>query len=338
MNQVKRIIWLDMAKGYGMILVIAAHVGVGAVGTWIYSFHIPLFFFLSGYVFNEKSNFMLFIKSKCRSMLVPYVCLGLSLFIFDTFERYYTSGALNYSDCVSILFSYIVQRRMSTLWFLACLTCLNFAFYFIKKVLKTNGKMLILAFATTCIGTLYYKAGGNALPWNIDVCLMAYPFFLMGYLYREKSECIDKYLDDKKYSIYIFFILVIINIVSCLFSLGISGRRTDMYDSSYGCVPFALISALSGIACVIIISKKTNIKLVRYVGKNSLLYFAWHQTIMMPLSATILSLFRFSINDASNSVLIGLYKMLQFILIMLLLTVSNYCIVRTKLRFILGKR
>lgn len=40
-----RIEWLDMAKGYGIILVIFAHFGVPLWGTWIYSFHMPLFSF-----------------------------------------------------------------------------------------------------------------------------------------------------------------------------------------------------------------------------------------------------------------------------------------------------
>ena len=57
MNQrlsAKRISWIDMAKGYGTILVIFAHIHYGGLRTWIYTFHMPLFFFLSGYVFKES--------------------------------------------------------------------------------------------------------------------------------------------------------------------------------------------------------------------------------------------------------------------------------------------
>lgn len=44
-----RIDWIDMAKGIGIVFVIVAHLGkFGNLQTWIYSFHMPLFFFLFG--------------------------------------------------------------------------------------------------------------------------------------------------------------------------------------------------------------------------------------------------------------------------------------------------
>ena len=41
----KRIGWIDIAKGYGILLVILGHLNVGLLGKWIYTFHMPLFFF-----------------------------------------------------------------------------------------------------------------------------------------------------------------------------------------------------------------------------------------------------------------------------------------------------
>lgn len=43
-TQTTRIGWVDIAKGYGILFVIFAHLGVGYIGTWIYTFHMPLFF------------------------------------------------------------------------------------------------------------------------------------------------------------------------------------------------------------------------------------------------------------------------------------------------------
>ena len=36
-----RIDWVDMAKGYGIIFAILAHLGVGIADIWIYTFHMP---------------------------------------------------------------------------------------------------------------------------------------------------------------------------------------------------------------------------------------------------------------------------------------------------------
>ena len=73
-EQKKRITWIDMAKGYGIILVILGHLKFDMFRDWIFTFHMPLFFFLSGYVFSTKYDFVTFLKRKCRSMILPYLC------------------------------------------------------------------------------------------------------------------------------------------------------------------------------------------------------------------------------------------------------------------------
>lgn len=53
MDNTKRIDWIDVAKGVGIFLMVMGHTSMpDAVNRWIYSFHMPLFFLLSGLVFN----------------------------------------------------------------------------------------------------------------------------------------------------------------------------------------------------------------------------------------------------------------------------------------------
>ena len=58
----KRLEWIDLAKGIGIILMVIGHMPSipSAVHNWIFSFHMPLFFFLSGYMFKKKK-----VKGKC---------------------------------------------------------------------------------------------------------------------------------------------------------------------------------------------------------------------------------------------------------------------------------
>lgn len=74
-----RIKWLDIAKGMGIVSVFWGHTlfkdEIWRI--WIYSFHMPLFFFLSGITYNEikydKIKKLLIAKSK--SILIPYIVL-----------------------------------------------------------------------------------------------------------------------------------------------------------------------------------------------------------------------------------------------------------------------
>ena len=47
--------YLDVAKGMALFLVVLGHLvrARGTVFTWIFSFHMMLFFFISGYVFDS---------------------------------------------------------------------------------------------------------------------------------------------------------------------------------------------------------------------------------------------------------------------------------------------
>ena len=51
----RRILWLDQLKAVGFFLVILGHMDIpGALNGWIYSFHMPLFFLVSGFTLNLK--------------------------------------------------------------------------------------------------------------------------------------------------------------------------------------------------------------------------------------------------------------------------------------------
>ena len=54
MGTQRRIAWADMAKGYGILAIMVSHVFTGhPVSQWLFTFHVPLFFFLSGFLFRE---------------------------------------------------------------------------------------------------------------------------------------------------------------------------------------------------------------------------------------------------------------------------------------------
>lgn len=54
----ERINWIDWAKAISILLVVMGHsnYSCGAVGNLIFLFHMPFFFFLSGYLFNANKS------------------------------------------------------------------------------------------------------------------------------------------------------------------------------------------------------------------------------------------------------------------------------------------
>lgn len=67
---------IDAVKGIAIILVVMGHICTGIPGLvkWIYSFHMPLFFLISGYLQEgkERRQFVPFLKKKACDLLYPY--------------------------------------------------------------------------------------------------------------------------------------------------------------------------------------------------------------------------------------------------------------------------
>ena len=75
-----------MLKGIGIILVVIGHVNTkGFLVQWLYTFHMPLFFALSGYIlykFGKNIPLRKFLLKRTKSILWPFILFRLLLFIY----------------------------------------------------------------------------------------------------------------------------------------------------------------------------------------------------------------------------------------------------------------
>lgn len=91
-----RNITIDIAKGICIILVVIGHyVPENAPGwyidliTCIYTFHMPLFLFASGYIYaltKRKESYISFIKRKCKRLMLPYIVTSIIIISFKLFS------------------------------------------------------------------------------------------------------------------------------------------------------------------------------------------------------------------------------------------------------------
>lgn len=333
----KRIDWIDMAKGYGMIAVIISHICLGPLNLWLYTFHMPLFFFLSGYVFDNKNKFSDFIKKKARSLLVPYFSLGIPMVIFTIlYKIYYNSFSIEQS--VELVKAFIIQKRQWTLWYIACLFFLNIIFYCITKLIKRRSIIGLIAVIFAVLGLCYYKSGGEALPWNIDVCFTALPFFFVGYVIKLNFDKLKVVFSKKCISVLIFLLFGIVNVIFGFLNIKITGKGLEMFYNEYANPVFTYISAFAGIFAVVIFSDFVTLKPIKFIGENSLVYYAWHQTIMIPITEIGFGLLGFEYPTDISQPYYWSYKLVQLAVIVIVLTIPTLIIEKTNLRVLLGKR
>ena len=138
MTATKRLDHLDMAKGIGIFFVALGHMEDIATGTrvWISSFHMPLFFIISGILMAVKDDpskeLGESVRKRFRGTIIPYLWFSLSYFLIDI-------GNLNIVHNID-LHTFIedtidsaIFYGMSVLWFLPAIFLASAGFLFLKK-------------------------------------------------------------------------------------------------------------------------------------------------------------------------------------------------------------
>ena len=67
-----RLTYIDIAKGFAMLCIIAGHFGIVTANRFVYTFHVPLFFLISGYFLSTRLDLKTFVEKKVRQLIVPY--------------------------------------------------------------------------------------------------------------------------------------------------------------------------------------------------------------------------------------------------------------------------
>ena len=86
MENRQRILWIDVAKGICMISVIAGHLGVEAINNIVFSYHLTVFFLLSGYMLKNDLNHES-LNRKFRKTMTPYFITCAAVMAMDVFNQ-----------------------------------------------------------------------------------------------------------------------------------------------------------------------------------------------------------------------------------------------------------
>lgn len=173
----KRIGYIDIAKGIGIILVVIGHIvsGNGLPQLYISSFHMPLFFLLAGLCFNPSryATFWDYLTRKSKTLLLPMLCftiinLALSSLILPD---YYSLEKLT------------SLRLPNAMWFIPVLFLTEITSYAILRL--TAQKTLLVTIPLTLSLTLTFILNGINSPLNILCMPFASVFYLTGFALRK---------------------------------------------------------------------------------------------------------------------------------------------------------
>lgn len=285
-----RIEWIDTAKGVGMILVIAGHTFSLRYSSILYSFHMPLFFFLSAMVYNhvKYSEFNTLFLKKSSQLLRPWlVCYVISLAVSLSIPVWRDALSLK-QMLIEFYTTNSNNINNSSIWYFICLFVAFLLFYIAIKLLnKLNNKLVFIILVVFGVASLWIKTAllhvspylhlyENRLPFKLDSALIAVIFMYVGFRFKEE---IFKTVTDASYvkfaiACVIFICGFVINRWSNINSLDFGNIKLLYY-------PIAFI----GIYCVLSFcyllhsnNTKTGVLLRQFFtfyGVNSLIIFGF---------------------------------------------------------------
>lgn len=286
-----RLGFIDIARAFAIIFIVIGHTLVHSsncsiIFKLLYSFHVVLFFIISGYTFkieNNESKFK-FIKKKFIRIMVPYfIWATLFLIPYMLFGQNVGSNLGTNSSfdllnqIVNVLYgngNLSALKQNSSLWFLPALFSMNIFYYFVVKFIdkyKINkGLMLVILFAIGFISSSFLSV---ILPWGVNTVLNVGVFFYIGYLFKE-LELLNR---NKIFKLRYMVIALIIGLVSSLVNISIS-----CIDYSYGNYFLCFLSGLCLSLVIVYISYKIDKnKIFEYIGKNTMGILIFHKLIVL---------------------------------------------------------
>lgn len=299
----KRLDFLDIAKGFGIILVLYSHsCGFPIFGYSVVAFYMPLFFFVSGYVYKQGRTPIENIKRKLKQLLIPYLGFTMLLYLENVILGYlkheltkemlilpllgalYSRGAL-WADMTGDNI-YFFTLNNGPMWFITAMAVASVIFYLlVDKFLQNKKNMIAISLVLVAI-TIVFSYSPILFPWSIDTAFACALFMLFG----SKLSAMDYYSDENKQNFPIWLVSLAM-LVFCVVTQ--SANAINLSIRNYGYhgilgVMWFLSAASAGVILFLWICKYVErfrwTKVVIAIGKHTYTIMALHLLLLKYLN------------------------------------------------------
>jgi len=202
---------MDIAKGLGIIAVVAGHSGGPIPLTnFLYLFHLPLFFFISGFFWKDSylDNISLLVKRKVKELYLPFVKLQILFLLLNNFLfsiYIYSSNGLWTSPQYAqlpltlettiqrltgiLLFNGASDQLLGASWFLVVLFFMVFLFAIISSYFRKRPEYYrFAAVLMVCLSGFYLIQNKLYLERGLQTGMVALGLFYLGFLYKQYGQ------------------------------------------------------------------------------------------------------------------------------------------------------
>ena len=345
MNNNDRFNYIDAAKAFGMMAVMWGHIHFNDISTYfVYAFHIPLFFFLSGMVFvpEKYGGFKSFVVRKVKSLLVPYVIYSVITWVI--WVAYVSLTRQQVDSIWAPLLETVLARgsegyliHNAPLWFVPCLFVVELIYYWISKLPDWFNLMVDVILAVVGYSLVTYSKfyDFTTLPWSIDVAMMAMLFYATGHLVVKRfgHAKIESSINDRPWLFASFALLLFVGVYYLASyngypSMGHAQLNDPLlfYSGAY------MGTSAIIVMCVLVANHISTNKLWRWVlwlGCNSFIAMAIHMPIKGFVTASVSKILGMTPTEVKTSFSLGI---VIWVTVLAITSVMMILIVRFKKR------
>lgn len=280
----KRIDYVDIAKGIGIVLVVMGHNDFALISPFahklIYSFHMPMFFFMSGMFFKPDMPFWLYVRGRFDRVIKPFLFTVLLIYFASiSFTKVGIPEASRRLLKATYANGYYLDWVQ--LWFLPHLFVVSlFAYFFFQAVRRSRVPqlrwvILPVVYAAGVLGiALFYPFEINVLgrgftvfglPFSLDLVFVSGFFFILGFEFNKKRN--DSLLENP--------MILFISGLTLIFLVWFYPSTIDFNTRLFESLPVNTLEALLGILFILAVSKQMErvgwlSSLFKYIGQASL--------------------------------------------------------------------
>lgn len=260
----KRLFYLDAARGLAILLVALGHIWETdrPIPVLIYSFHVPLFFIISGILTartrQELRPLRQLVLARLRTLIVPYLFFELVFVVLSGLQN-----GFDLSSRGTHFYSGLLLQPMNVpLWFLPTLFLAELLLLLLLRITGSKSAALAICFVLYLIP--FFPQAAQLLPDAAARCLCSVGFLALGYLLCGAVQTLDPPL------------LLLLPAAAAGGFLALQNGKVGIYRLTFHNPVLFTVCAAAGSLCVIFLLKKRRCALLELIGQNSLAILGLH--------------------------------------------------------------
>lgn len=320
----ERLDYIDTAKGIGIFLVVVYHHLLGAeyINHWISSFHMPLFFMITGFLYGFRNDFSKPVRSfavqKFKGLMYPFITLSCVVILWNAFfYNVLFFSVVPENNTLEIFLFTITTYGYHAFWFVPCLFYSSIIFYLLRKNYLHHWIWMMIAMFAVVFTVMSGADVFTYYPVKFFVrILIGLMFIYIGYLFFRLLSKIQKNWK------------MVFQMVTGLIFVG-SFIGYYLFSEMFPFINIGvchiekpviyLLLAFSNSAFIILLSQYISNKVLAFLGKNSIIILAFHMDLTIEIAWLIEGRIPWNINIVFQSFLVVIIELAMLVVMILLI-------------------